>query len=255
MYFKNYFQDLELKKQKNYNNQIVQKTSKYQKIYGFKVSHQKGHEFWNNEADAFKHTFLGADLSLRYNNTLSILLGYFHEYQTPNNPPGEKNMDLWNNQQGRRIADQIKKEYGQEFYKLPESKQDDIIADKVMQKMRKGELITHPSDKRKYKDVMGFASNIDNFNLTTYKDNNGNEYTYLDDGNPITPEFLDSLSTKDRLIYDKEFNLAADDADNDIVNRAAAQYYNNEHYTKEELDNGVQSGGLIYVKSYTRSDG
>ena len=78
MYFKNYFQDLELKKQKNYNNQIVQKTSKYQKIYGFKVSHQKGHEFWNNEADAFKHTFLGADLSLRYNNTLSILLGYFH---------------------------------------------------------------------------------------------------------------------------------------------------------------------------------
>ena len=129
------------------------------------------------------------------------------------------------------------------------------VVDFSLRAMRKGELITHPSDKRKYKDVMGFASNIDNFNLTTYKDNNGNEYTYLDDGNPITPEFLDSLSTKDRLIYDKEFNLAADDADNDIVNRAAAQYYNNEHYTKEELDNGVQSGGLIYVKSYTRSDG
>ena len=163
-------------------------------------------------------------------------------------------MDLWNNQQGRRIADQIKKEYGQEFYKLPESKQDDIIADKVMQKMRKGELITHPSDKRKYKDVMGFASNIDNFNLTTYKDNNGNEYTFLDDGNEITPEFLDSLSTKNRLIYNTEFNLAKTD-DKEIIDRYAKQYYNGESYTKEDLDNGVNSGDLVYVKSYTRSDG
>lgn len=48
MYFKNYFQDLELKKQKNYNNQIVQKTSKYQKIYGFKVGHQKEHETYSS---------------------------------------------------------------------------------------------------------------------------------------------------------------------------------------------------------------
>ena len=242
------------KKQKNYNNQIVQKTSKYQKIYKFKVSQQNGHEFQNNEADAFKHTFLGADLSLRYNNTLSLLLGYFHEYQTPNNPSGEKNMDLWNNQQGRRIADQIKKEYGKEFYQLPESMQDDIIADKVMQKMRKGELITHPSDKRKYKDVMGFAANISNTEPKTYKDNNGNEYTYLDDGNEITPEFLDSLSTQNRLIYNTEFNLAKTD-DKEIIDRYAKQYYDGESYTKEDLDNGVNSGDLIYVKSYTRSDG
>ena len=239
----------------DYNNIVVRSTLKYQQKYNFAKSKRKGHEFWNNEADAFKHTFGSALLALDKDNLRSRIIGFLHELETPNNPPGEKNMDLWNNQQGRRIADQIRKEYGKEFYKLPESMQDDIIADKVMQKMKKGELITHPSDKRKYKDVMGFAANIDNFNLTTYKDNNGNEYTYLDDGNPITPEFLDSLSTKDRLIYDKEFNLAADDADNDIVNRAAAQYYNNEHYTKEELDNGVQSGGLIYVKSYTRSDG
>ena len=30
---------------------------------------------------------------------------------------------------------------------------------------------------------------------------------------------------------------------------------NGESYTKEDLDNGVNSGDLIYVKSYTRSDG
>ena len=90
--------------------------------------------------------------------------------------------------------------------------------------------------------------------LATYKDNNGNEYTYLNDGNEITPEFLDSLSTKNRLIYNTEFNLATTD-DKEIIDRYAKQYYNGESYTKEDLDNGVNSGDLIYVKSYTRSDG
>ena len=237
----------------NYNNSIYAKTKKYQKIYGFQIG-SGAHDTWNNEADAFKHTFMQADLALKYTTGLSKLAGDYHENQASNNPPGEKNMDLWNNQQGRRIADQIKKEYGKEFYQLPESMQDDIIADKVMQKMRKGELITHPSDKRKYKDVMGFAANISNTEPKTYKDNNGNEYTYLDDGNEITPEFLDSLSTQNRLIYNTEFNLAKTD-DKEIIDRYAKQYYDGESYTKEDLDNGVNSGDLIYVKSYTRSDG
>ena len=163
-------------------------------------------------------------------------------------------MDLWNNQQGRRIADQIKKEYGSNFYKLPESKQDDIIAEKVMQKMRKGELITNPSDKRKYKDITGFSANIDNINLKTTQDNNGNKYVYLDNGEEITPEFLESLSTKNRLIYNTEFNLAKTD-DKEIIDRYAEQYFNGENYTKDDLDNGVSLGDLIYVESYERSDG
>ena len=114
----------------NYNNSIYAKTKKYQKIYGFQIG-SGVHDTWNNEADAFKHTFMQADLALKYTTGLSKLVGDYHENQASNNPPGEKNMDLWNNQQGRRIADQIRKEYGKEFYKLPESMQDDIIADKV----------------------------------------------------------------------------------------------------------------------------
>ena len=43
------------------------------------------------------------DLALKYGVTLSGLAGHYHEFQ-PNNPIGEKNMDLWNNKQGRRIA-------------------------------------------------------------------------------------------------------------------------------------------------------
>ena len=77
---------------------------------------------------------------------------------------------------------------------------------------------------------------------------------YLDNGEEITPEFLESLSTKNRLIYNTEFNLAKTD-DKEIIDRYAEQYFNGENYTKDDLDNGVSLGDLIYVESYKRSDG
>ena len=103
-------------KQKEYNNEIVNKTLYYQKKFGFKASAQKDHEFWNNEADAFKHTYSGADMSLKYGNIFSLGAGIYHEYQTPNNPPKEWNMDSWNNHQGREIARDILKEEDAKFY-------------------------------------------------------------------------------------------------------------------------------------------
>lgn len=90
--------------------------------------------------------------------------------------------------------------------------------------------------------------------LKTYTDNNDNKYVYLDNGEEITPEFLESLSTKNRLIYNTEFNLAETD-DKEIIDRYAEQYFNGENYTKDDLDNGVSLGDLIYVESYKRSDG
>ena len=51
-------------KQKEYNDEIVNKTLHYQKKFGFKTSSKKGNEFWNNEADAFKHAYSGADMYL-----------------------------------------------------------------------------------------------------------------------------------------------------------------------------------------------
>lgn len=41
--------------QKDFNDEMVSKTWKYQKKFGFKTNPRKGHEFWNVEADAFKH--------------------------------------------------------------------------------------------------------------------------------------------------------------------------------------------------------
>ena len=141
-----------------YNDMIVEKTNFYQKKYNFEINSDPKHKFWNVEADAFKHAFLSADLALRSNNFLSWLIGNWHESETPKDRLNEKNMDLWNNYQGREIAKEIKNEYGKSLKNLHQSTIDDIIADKIMQRMRKGELITHPSDKRKF---TSFAANIE----------------------------------------------------------------------------------------------
>lgn len=150
---------LQMTKKKNsitqyYNNEIYAKTKKYQKIYGFEIG-TGAHDAWNNEADAFKHTFMQADLALKSFVGASKIFGDFHEWQgdMSHQPKGEKNMDLWNNEIRREISREIRKEYNSiEVIKhINSGKMDDIIADKIMKRMRKGELITHPSDTRKYK--------------------------------------------------------------------------------------------------------
>ena len=133
---------------------MVRKTWKYQKIYKFETKPEKGHEFWDVEADAFKHTFGSAILYFRYGDWGSTLAGMYHESQTKNNPEDEWNMDSWNNDQGRKIAKEIIKEYGKDFYDKNPEKCEQIIAAKTVVKMRNGELINHPDDKRKFQGVL-----------------------------------------------------------------------------------------------------
>ena len=137
--------------QKDFNDEMVSKTWKYQKKFGFETNPRKGHEFWNVEADAFKHAFGGAIMYFRYGNWGSTLAEIYHEGQTKNNPEGEWNMDSWNNDQGRKVAQEIVKEYGKDFYEKNPEKCENIMAAKIVSRMRNGELITHPSDKRKYR--------------------------------------------------------------------------------------------------------
>ena len=139
-------------KRKEFDDRMNRITSKYQKIYKFEVNKDKpGHSTWNNEADAFKHTFGSALMAFELGNLGSLAGGIHHEFIQRNNPEDEWNMDSWNNNQGRLIADEIKKEYGEKnFRNFSKEKQEDIIAQKVMDKMKKGDLITHPDDKRKY---------------------------------------------------------------------------------------------------------
>lgn len=160
---KNYFEQ----KQREYSERLDKKTMEYQKKYGFELNPLEGHRTWNVEADAFKHAFMGADLTFDYSNLGSFVLGIFHESQTPNNPQGEWNMDSWNNNKGREIAKEIIREYGALQYPFSQ-KIKDIIAQKVMEKMQNGELITHPDDKRKYENLLngnptGYASQVEPF--------------------------------------------------------------------------------------------
>ena len=153
----NFYKNKEL--QKEFNDKLVQKTGYYQKKFGFETNPRKGHEFWNVEADAFKHAFGSTEMYLKYGNVWSTAFDIGHEYRTPHNPQGEWNMDSWNNNQGREIAREIQKEYGDNFMKLSQQQRNDIIAVKVMNRMRNGQLITNPNDRRKY---TGIAENFVN---------------------------------------------------------------------------------------------
>ena len=103
-----------------------------------------------------------ADLALKFGLNLSEYAGNYHEDSLKNNPPQEENMDKWNNYWGREIAKSIRKEYNpiQVIMMINNGKMDDIIAEKVIEKMRNGELITNPfKDKRSYqKKINGYET-------------------------------------------------------------------------------------------------
>ena len=132
---------------------MFNKTMKYQKKYNFKSDSDPKKATWNNEADAFKHTFMQAVLSMRYNETFSHILGDKHEIdgRRRGQDPGQENMDLWNNEIGRNIAKEIKNKIKGKERLYSKEQIEDMIAEQVMTRMKKGELITHPSDPRKYK--------------------------------------------------------------------------------------------------------
>ncbi len=254
-------------KQKEYNDEIVNKTLHYKNKFGFKTNSQKGHEFWNNEADAFKHAFIGADMYLRQNNQYSLWGGMYHEYQTPNNPPREWNMDSWNNNQGREIAKEIKKEYGDKFTQLSQQQQNDIIAVKIMYKMRNGELITNPTDARDYKgkienymnnhpeifnhlektfgvnQTTGYAANI-NTNQPAQHSNLSNYTNPLTGNNRIyTREDIASMTNEEFAQHEKEID-------------AQTRAFNGTMPTNSDLQQeALVGGGVVHVESYTRSDG
>jgi len=139
---------------KKFKEDMFSKTLEYQNKYGFNIGSGE-HSTWNNEADAFKHTFMQARSTVIYGASISKIFADLHERNGNkyySQSKGEENMDRWNNAVGREIGEEIKnKNYSNEEI-------DDLIAKKVMERMRAGKLITHTSDKRKY---TGFAANIE----------------------------------------------------------------------------------------------
>ena len=87
------------KKEREFTTKMVNETLRYQKLYGFDIG--KDNVAVDNEADAFRHTYKQAYLSLFYGgNLIAQRLGDYHENQgkKQGSDPRSMNMDLWNNQ-------------------------------------------------------------------------------------------------------------------------------------------------------------
>jgi hypothetical protein len=148
---------------KKYNDQVFNATVYYQKQYGFDIGTGE-HATWNNEADAFKHTFMQAQLALLGNENLAKYLGDRHE-KDGNTKQGqtkeEEQMDQWNNAQGREIAKEIWKEYGIKSKNAFDPEIKNIIARKVIERMQAGKLILDSSGRKTPKKKLNGVNNND----------------------------------------------------------------------------------------------
>ena len=206
---------------KNFNDKIHKATIKYQKQDGFQIGTGE-HATWNNEADAFKHAYMQAWLSLKVNDIVSKNIGYFHELEVPETVRGERNMDLWNNVIGREIAEDIKKVWGKSLEKLPQEDVEDMIAQRVVTKMKQGELITNPSDKRSFWKMK-----------------------------------YERLKPEDKVFYKGEYDILDEKSQEKYLKQYSRQLVDNgwKIQDRKELDKQVISGDLIYVENYTKADG
>ena len=116
-----------------YVEHLNSKVEKYYNIYHFSM--EPNHTSHNNEADAFKHTYMSAELTVYLGSKIAYTIGKMHEDNNKYNTPEEYNMDMHNNSKGIEIGKTIK-------FGIFKKNLDDIIAEKVMQYMNNGELIT-----------------------------------------------------------------------------------------------------------------
>ena len=119
---------------KTYEEHLNEKVEKYYKIYHFSM--EPNHTSHNNEADAFKHTYMSAELTILLGADMAYKMGVLQEDTNPNNPPAERNMDLHNDTVGIEIGKNLKKKL---FILI---NMDDKIAAEVMNAMNSGKLIT-----------------------------------------------------------------------------------------------------------------
>lgn len=206
---------------RDFNAKIHSDTVKYQRQYGFEIGTGE-QATWNNEADAFKHAYMQACLSIESNNLFSGAIGYYHELEGKETYKGERNMDLWNNKIGRDVVKGLKRDYGDMWKYMPKDMKKDLAAEKIVKLMREGELITHPSDPRKFR-------NMD----------------------------LERIKNKDKVFYKGEFDSMDEERQEKLLRQYSRQFVENgwKIPEKSELNKRVISGELIYIEDYTKADG
>ena len=205
-----------------FTNHMVQATKKAIARYGLEVD-ENGNAI-DNQADAFRHTYMQCWLAYRFGDTAAKYLGNKHEHgRNPDINPST-NMDLWNNQIGRELAQEIKREYGSGIHLADPDFLECVTMTKVRDKIINGEVITDPkNDKRKYSDME-----------------------------------KERLRDEDRVFYEDEY---WDDMDADERLRFKEHYakyktrIQGKFPSKSDLQTGSLRGDYIYVNNYTRSDG
>lgn len=137
---------------------MLNDTAKYQKQYGFELENGSA---WNNEADAFRHAYMQAYLTLRFGDSLAKFLGDDHEKEgnkKHNQSKEEEKMDLHNNEVGREIGNKISKEYKRNA-NPDDDRIKDIMARKVVEKMQEGKLILDLSGRKQPKKKLNLQKN------------------------------------------------------------------------------------------------
>lgn len=105
----------------------------------------------DNETDAFRHAFLMASLARKYGNFTANIIGNMYEYSN-NNPDTvqAKEMDLWNNRIGREIGLKVADELRGFENTFSDEHIEDMIAIKVYNALKSGEMVSSVDDKRVY---------------------------------------------------------------------------------------------------------
>lgn len=207
--------------QKNFSDNMERDTRHYQQKYGFKIG-QGNNPTWNNESDAFRHAYMQWWLSKRSESAFAKWLGNMHENANPNNPSSERNMDLWNNSIGREVAHEIIHENSDDISLYTDEMLNDMAAEKIVRKMRAGDMITTPNDPRKFENME-----------------------------------LERLKDEDRVFYKGEFSNIKEKVNNRIMSNYLNQAIENNWQIddKANLDKRVSDGELIYVDNYVNSKG
>ncbi|MBR1680862.1 hypothetical protein IJ707_03625 [bacterium] len=159
----------------------------------------------------------------------SMLYGFGHELEGAfqGQPSGEMNMDLWNNAIGREIGRKIehtvmlkkKSDY-------PMEKIEDMIAEEIVKRMKKGDLITNPNDKRSYtKKLMGSKTGF---------------AVDIPENKIFTAEEIGEMSSDEYEKYEAYI-------DNQLKEFGIPRNY--------QANEEVAKGSMIWVDSYKRDDG
>lgn len=136
-------------------NYIFRKTAKYQQKFNLKMNpNTVGH---NDETDAFRHAFMQAYLTFKVGKGIAEWIGDDHEKDenkglrmSDDQWKKEKNMDLWNNAIGREIAEEVKGEIKGIENAFTKEQTEDMIAVKIRDRIRNGDMITDLNDKRDF---------------------------------------------------------------------------------------------------------